>query len=82
MWTLFFDMSSGGYKKESFSKLIVELPEAKAVEWFEQKYGHNPYDVTCSCCGSDYAVCEYDTVPDDFKGEIVAAPSAGETKKT
>jgi len=61
--TLFWDMYSGGSKKQSFSKLAVELPEKEAIEWFEEKYG-NPFFVTCDCCGPDYSVSEFDSLED------------------
>ena len=60
-YTIFHDMSSGGYDKEEFIKLAVRLPEEKAAEWFEEKYGRSPYHVTCECCGQDYAVYKSET---------------------
>ena len=55
-YTIFYDMSSGGSEKESFTKLAVKLPESEAVEWFEKTFGRDPHNVTCQCCGADYAV--------------------------
>jgi len=57
-------MASGGYDKESFDTLYVELPENEAIEWFINKYGHNPNNVTCPCCGPDYSVYEVDKFED------------------
>ena len=62
MFTLFYDMHSGGGQKESFSKLAVELPENEAVEWFKNKFGHDPFNITCNCCGCDYSVSESETL--------------------
>jgi hypothetical protein len=72
-YTIFYDMSSGGSEKESFTKLAVRLPETEAVDWFEEKYGHSPYNVTCSCCGEDYAV--YEKSDTDGADLVVENPS-------
>jgi len=58
MFTKFFDMSSGGREKEEYTTITVNLPEEEAVKWFEEKFGHHPYNVTCNCCGEDYSVSE------------------------
>jgi len=57
-YTIFYDMSSGGTEKEPFSILAVRMPISQAVWWFEQTYGHNPFYITCECCGEDYSVYE------------------------
>ena len=62
MWTRFMDMHSGGDSKEDFGYLYVELPEEKAISYFENKFGHDPFNVTCECCGCDYSVSEYETL--------------------
>ena len=62
MWTRFMDMHSGGGAKEDFEFLLVELPEREAVVYFYNKFGHNPYRVTCTCCGEDYSVGEDETI--------------------
>ena len=73
-YTIFYDMSSGGSEKESFTKLAVKLSESEAVEWFEKTFGRDPHNVTCQCCGADYAVYEQkdtdraDVVVDDPSG--------------
>tara|TARA_R110002153_G_C13182201_1_gene485186 strand:+ start:511 stop:726 length:216 start_codon:yes stop_codon:yes gene_type:complete len=51
-------MASGGSRKESFEKLAVRLPENEAREWFDRTYNRDPDNVTCECCGEDYAVYE------------------------
>ncbi len=68
-WTIFIDRHSGGGPKEAFEILSVELPEDTAIEWFENKYGHSPYNVTCFCCGEDYNV--YGANKPDLTGVIV-----------
>jgi hypothetical protein len=71
MWTSITDMHSGGSQKLDFARIAVELPETLAKAWFETKYGRDPDNVTCACCGADYSVWEYgdsgpDTVSCDF----------------
>jgi hypothetical protein len=61
-WTRFHDMHSGGVKKESFSNIYIEAPEEEAARVFFNRYGHNPYRVTCTCCGPDYCSIEFDTL--------------------
>lgn len=61
-YTRFFDMSSGGKEKEAWTIITVNLPEDEAVKWFEDQFGHHPYNITCYCCGEDYAVSQYATL--------------------
>lgn len=62
MWTLFWDMHSGGGCKESpFEKIFIEAPEDEAKVIFYNRFGHNPERVTCTCCGEDYSVSESET---------------------
>jgi hypothetical protein len=56
VWTRFMDMSSGGSRKEGFSKLYIEAPEEEAKVIFYNRFGHNPERVTCTCCGEDYSI--------------------------
>lgn len=62
VWTRFMDMSSGGSRKEDFSKLYIEAPEAEAKAIFYNRFGHNPERVTCTCCGEDYSIDESETL--------------------
>lgn len=56
-WTLFWDMHSGGSAKvEPYDKIYIEMPQAAAESYFEQRFGRDPYEVTCDCCGEDYSV--------------------------
>ena len=60
MWTHFFDMATGGEKKEDFELLCVELPKEEAEKWFYEKFGHPAEVESCDCgsCGYDYKVLE------------------------
>lgn len=57
MWTQFWDMHSGGGLKEPpYHYIYIEAPEEEAVKVFYNRFGHNPFRVTCTCCGEDYSV--------------------------
>jgi len=59
MWTLFWDMhSGGGTKEEPYEKIYIEAPEQEARVIFYNRFGHNPDRITCTCCGEDYSVSE------------------------
>jgi len=61
-WTLFWDMHSGGGNKLPWEKIYIqEIPgiEDSAILKFEQLFNRDPYNVTCRCCGSDYAMESY-----------------------
>lgn len=64
MITSFFDMSSGGSEKLDWTLITVNLPVGLAVVWFERQFGHDPYNVTCDCCGPDYSITEWNTMED------------------
>lgn len=61
-WTRFMDMYSGGGSKEPQSKILIEAPEAEAKVIFYNRFGHNPDRVTCTCCGNDYSIDDYETL--------------------
>lgn len=61
-YTRFYDMSSGGRQKLQWSIVYVNLPETEAIQWFENKFGRNPYNVTCTCCGEDYSISSAETL--------------------
>lgn len=67
MITRFFDMSGGGTEKEDWAIITVNLPEEEAIKWFEDKFDHHPYEVTCDCCGQDYWISEYETLEEAIK---------------
>ncbi len=62
MWTQFWDMHSGGPSKEAWSKIYIEASEEDAKLIFYNRFGHNPERVSCTCCGEDYAVEEFDSL--------------------
>lgn len=62
MWTLFWDMNSGGGRKEKWHKIYIEAPEREARVIFYNRFGHNPSRVTCTCCGEDYVVNEEESL--------------------
>jgi len=64
MFTQFFDSYSGGSRKEDFDVIAIELAETMSIDWFERKYGHDPLNITCKCCGSDYSIYEAETLED------------------
>lgn len=63
MWTSFWDMHSGGGTKEKpYEKIYIEAGKAEACIIFQNRFGHNPQRVTCTCCGEDYAIDESETL--------------------
>lgn len=63
MWTQFWDMHSGGStKQDKFDKIYIEASEEEAKVIFENRFGHDPTDVACSCCGENYSISEYETL--------------------
>jgi len=62
MWTIFWDMNSGGHQKLPASKIYIHAPQEEAIEIFKKTFGRNPYNVTCTCCGEDYVVEEYESL--------------------
>lgn len=65
-WTHFRDMhSGGGTKVQPYDHIFIQAPEAEAIIIFYNRFGRNPLRVTCTCCGADYVVEEYET-PEDI----------------
>lgn len=59
MWTQFMDMHSGGKtKKEPYNYIYIEAKDDEAVTIFYNRFGRNPSQVTCTCCGEDYSISE------------------------
>lgn len=68
MWTVFKDMFSGGSVKiRGEAEVYIEGTEEEAVRVFMSKYGRDPYNITCSCCGPDYVIYEYSSLKDATK---------------
>ena len=60
-WTQFdvrMDMHSGGDSKTQWQFIYIQAPEEVAEVVFYNRFGHNPYDVACQCCGSNYSITE------------------------
>jgi len=62
MWTKFWDMHSGGGTKLNWEIIYIEAPEKEAIEIFMDKFGRDPFNVTCDCCGDDYSVSSEETI--------------------
>lgn len=60
--TVFLDMHSGGDAKLQWEKIYIALPKKLARIVFENRFNRNPDNITCSCCGEDYSVNEYDNI--------------------
>jgi len=64
-WVEFHDMCSGGRAKEVYSHIYIEADdEADACRVFYHHFGHSASRVTCTCCGEDYSVTEYESLHD------------------
>jgi len=56
-WTTFWDMHSGGGLKEPpYEKIYIELPRDAAIAEFKRRFGHDPTNVACQCCGQNYSI--------------------------
>jgi hypothetical protein len=62
MWTRFWDIHSGGGQKLKWAMIYIEAPEKEACIIFQNRFGRNPFRITCTCCGEDYSVQEYETL--------------------
>jgi hypothetical protein len=62
MWTQFMDMHSGGGQKLEWSNIYIEAPEDEARAVFYSRFGRDPDNVTCECCGSDYSLSSEETL--------------------
>lgn len=58
MWTRFSDMHSGGGRKTQYEDIFIEAPEGEAKIVFFNRFGLDPDNTTCDCCGADYAIYE------------------------
>ena len=78
MWTRFMDMHSGGGRKLQWSSIMIEAPEAEAIEVFRNRFGRDPLKITCHCCGEDYSVSEYETLEEATAFGRGCKPTKGE----
>lgn len=59
--TRFMDMhSGGGTKLPPYERIYIEACEDEAIRVFYNRFGRNPNRVTCTCCGEDYSIDEYE----------------------
>jgi len=63
MWTLFWDMYSGGDQKEPWAFIYIEASEEEAKVIFYNRFGHSAERVTCTCCGVDYSTDSHKSLP-------------------
>ena len=63
-WTRFSDMHSGGDQKLDWGMIVIQMPEDAAIDYFEERFGRDPMNVTCDCCGDDYSVQEFTSLAD------------------
>jgi hypothetical protein len=73
---LFYDLHSGGYPKEDDKELIVirACCYDNAISKFIEKFGHDPRDIACECCGENYSISEYDSLEEigrNYRGDII-----------
>jgi len=54
--------SGGSAQEEPYSKIYIEASRKEAKVIFRNRFGHDPDRVTCSCCGEDYSIYEYETL--------------------
>lgn len=59
----FMDMHSGGNTKEGdYNYIYIEATEEEAKIIFQNRFGHNPDRVSCTCCGKDYSTSESESL--------------------
>ena len=59
MWTQFWDMhSGGGTKQKPYERIYIEASEQDAINIFYNRFGHDPEDTACDCCGQNYSISE------------------------
>jgi hypothetical protein len=62
-WTIFWDMHSGGSTKEApYEKIYIEAPQDEAERIFINRFGHDPNQIACECCGQNYSIDESDSL--------------------
>lgn len=83
VWTLFWDMHSGGNTKEPpYDKIYIEAPKSEAITIFYNRFGHNPERVSCTCCGDDYAISTHKTLSEATKYHRVQENRINISRKT
>lgn len=59
VWTRFMDMHTGGRQKLDWAFIYIEAKEDDAAKVFQHRFGRNPNNITCSCCGEDFSFYEH-----------------------
>lgn len=65
MYTRFYDMHSGGGQKTDYATIYIEAAEEDAKNIFLGRFHRNPDQVTCNCCGEDFAYWEVEAIDSD-----------------
>lgn len=73
-WTRFYDMHSGGEAKTAWEIIYAEGDEETARKIVAEALSIDTEAVTCSCCGEDFSVLEFDSLEDaaSLDGRTVA----------
>lgn len=58
MFYRFFDVHSGGVAKLDRTVYIEASSYDEAAARFKARFGRDPYNVTCDCCGPDFSVMD------------------------
>jgi hypothetical protein len=68
--------SGGGLKEPPYGYIYIQAPEEEACVIFYHRFGHSPHRISCTCCGEDYSVMEYETLEDatSYKRRGTAVP--------
>lgn len=61
-FTRFLDMHSGGFLKTSYSHIYIDEPLGEAIKTFKEILKHDPDNITCDCCGTDFVYEEYESL--------------------
>jgi hypothetical protein len=62
-WYSFYDVCSGSFRKTAYAVILIEAEhEVQAIEVFEDTFNLNPENITCVCCGPDYAIREVESI--------------------
>lgn len=79
---MFFNMCSGGSRQTQYATLFIEADsKQQAVEVFEHHFDRSPYHTTCSCCGMDYSIMDYDTLEEATEYDLKSPPFLEKTEK-
>ena len=52
----FRDLCSGGIQKTDYKIIYIEGTMREAKRVFRQRFGRDPMNTTCPCCGRDYSI--------------------------